>query len=104
MAQSEQTNQFETDVISPAYANPHIIESKLESIIDSLGEVTIFQAPTPTGQSMQTKIGPFDFWEARELNQKAKEKFIKRVLGHIEESPCVVFRQLTSTPADNRKV
>lgn len=104
MANFEKARQFEESIISPADTKTSEIEERLETLINGLGEVTIFQDPTPNGQSIQAKISPFDLWEARELSDRGREKFIRAVSTYMQEkSPCVVIRQLTPVPARSRK-
>jgi hypothetical protein len=103
VANSEQAKRFENSVLKPADTETYKIEDRLGSIIDGFGEVTIFQEPTgEDGPSMPVKISPFHFWEASALSDKGRERFIKGVVAHMEGSPCVILRQLTTTPIDNR--
>lgn len=102
MAKPE-AKQFENSIINPATTETYKIEDRLGSIIDGFGEVTIFQAPTEVdGALIQIKISPFHFWEASALSDRGRKKFINGLVRHMEGSPCVVLRQLTTTPADNR--
>jgi hypothetical protein len=99
----QQGKQFETSVISPVYTSFNTLEESFRILTEGLGEVTIFQKPGQTGQVLSTRIGPYDLWEARELEHKAKERFIRGVLMHMKKSPCVVFRWLPAVPAHNRR-
>ena len=100
MAKPE-AKQFQNSIINPATTETYKIEDRLDAIIDGFGEVTIFQVPPDVnGASIHVKISPFHFWEAATLSERGKKRFIKGLVRHMEGSPCVVLRQLTTTPAD----
>ena len=103
VARTEQGSQFETIIFNPAHTSLSTIEQGLRSITDVWGEITIFQKPTNQGAVSWIRINPSDFWEARELTPKARDKFIRGVLNHMKKSPCVVFRWLPLVPTHSKR-